>query len=258
MHPLTAQEIGNKLNMAEVLTYGLLPMAIGHSDPRRYLESYVQTYLYEEIPHKIFAKNPRLFVHFLKRVSLSQGKVINYSEIARVLSTTPLIVAKYFQILEDFLLATRINLFTKSDQKNITSPQKFYFFDTGVYKIVRPTGPLDTREESDGAALETLFFQSLSAVNHYFELGYTIYYWRTQAGNEVDFILYGPRGLHAFEIKRSSQVASKSLSGLKSFAQDYPEAKLHLVYLGQHAEYHGDITALPFEEALKNLFTILQ
>ena len=119
-------------------------------------------------------------------------------------------------------------------------------------------GPLDTREEADGAALETLFFQSLRAINDYYGLDYKIYFWRTSTGTEVDFVIYGPRGLHAFEIKRSSQVNSKALSGLKAFGQDYPEAKLHFLYLGKNREYHENIQAIPLEVALMELPTLIQ
>ncbi len=85
---------------------------------------------------------------------------------------------------------------------------------------MKPRGPLDSNEESDGAALETLFLQSIRAINDYYELGYSIHFWRTLAGNEVDFILYGPRGFHAFEIKRSANITSKALKGLETFGQD--------------------------------------
>ena len=135
------------------------------------------------------------------------------------------------------------------------------FFDTGVFRAVRPTGPLDTREEVDGAALETLFLQSLCAVNDYFELGYGIHFWRTSAGHEVDFVLYGPRGLHAFEIKRASTIANKDLRGLKAFKEDYPEATLHVLYGVKQREYpttdFGAVTLIPFEMALRELPQII-
>ena len=55
----------------------------------------------------------------------------------------------------------------------------------------------------DGAALETVAFQQLKAINEYQNLGYRFYYWRTKTKLEVDFVLYGERGLKAFEIKWS-------------------------------------------------------
>jgi uncharacterized protein len=257
MHPLIIQELGDNFDREKVLAYGLLPSVINNPDPRKYLEGYVKTYLREEVQQEGLTRNIAGFSRFLEVASFSQGNVLNYSEIARELSINRLTVADYFQILEDLLLATRIDVFTKRAKRKTIAHQKFYFFDTGVYKILRPMGPLDTKEESDGAALETVFFQSLSAINHYFELGYSIYYWRTLAGNEVDFVIYGPRGLHAFEIKRASHVSNKFFSGLTSFAQDYPEAQLHLIYLGEHAQYHGNINVRPFEQALKDLPKII-
>lgn len=160
-------------------------------------------------------------------------------------------------ILEDLLLATRIDVFSHRAKRKLTSHQKFYFFDAGVYRILRPTGPLDAPEEIDGAALETLFYQSVKALNDYFNWGYKIFFWRTYANEEVDFVLYGPKGLHAFEIKRSSHVSQKFLKGLKAFSLDYPEAQLHFLYLGNLTEYHDRIVAAPFEQVLRNLPQLL-
>lgn len=97
----------------------------------------------------------------------------------------------------------------------------------------------------------------LRAVNDYNNLGYTIYFWRTAAGDEVDFVLFGENGLHAFEIKRVEHFEKKSLSGLRKFHEDYPEAQLHLLYGGNHSEYHDSIKVHPFIEALRKLPDIL-
>ncbi len=254
MHPLIIQEIGDlHFNLNQVVKLGLLPAAIDHADPEKYLESYVQTYIREEVLQEGLTRNIGAFARFLEVASFSQGQVLNVSEISRELGLNRLVVANYFDILDDLLLSIRITPFTQRAKRKVISHQKFYFFDTGVYNVLRPMGPLDSKEESEGAALETLFLQSLSAVNDYYNLDYNIHFWRTQSGDEVDFIIYGPQGFHAFEIKRSAQITSKSLKGLKNFGQDYPEASLHIIFLGQQKEYHGTITAIPFKDALKEL-----
>lgn len=258
MHPLIAQELGPDFDINHALTYGLLPATFGHADPKKYLESYVQTYLREEVQQEGLTRNIGTFSRFLETASFSQANLLNFSEIARELSMNRLVVADYFQILEDLLLAKRIDVFTHRAKRKMVAHQKFYFFDTGVYRILRPMGPLDTKEEADGAALETLFFQSLAAVNDYYDLGYKIYFWRTSSGSEVDFVMYGPKGMYAFEIKRSAQITNKAFVGLKAFAADYPEAKLFLLYFGKNKEYHSDITVLPFEDAIKNLSQLIE
>lgn len=198
------------------------------------------------------------FSRFLEVASFSQGQSLNYSEIARELLLSRLVVSQYFDILEDLLIGVRIGPLTKRAQRKLVSHPKFFFFDTGVYRHIRPKGLADTPEESDGAGLETLFLQSVRAINDYYKLGYTIYFWRTHTGHEVEFVLYGPQGFHAFEIKRSSQVTNKGLKGLRSFKADYPEASLHFVHLGSHTTYHGDVTAYPFVEVLKKLPELLK
>ena len=257
MHPLIIQEIGSAFNLEQALEFGLLPAAVGHTDAKKYLESYVQTYVREEVLQEGLTRNIGSFTRFLEIASFSQGQLLNMSEIAREVGLGRASVVRYFDILDDLLLSIRIEAFAQRAKRKVIAHQKFYFFDVGVYKILRPMGPLDSREEWEGSGLETLFLQSLSAVNDYYELGYKIYFWRTLRGDEVDFILYGPQGFHAFELKRSSQVSSKALKGLKSFHEEYPEAQLHLIFLGKQKEYHENIVATPFEEALKNLPQLL-
>lgn len=257
MHPLVIQELKNDFDLVHALNFGLLPAAVTHSDPKKYLESYVQTYLREEVQQEGLTRNIGSFSRFLEVASFSQGQILNMSEIARELSINRLIVSNYFDILEDLLLASRIDAFGLRAKRKVVAHQKFYFFDTGVYKVLRPMGPLDSQEEFEGSALETLFFQSLSAINDYYALDYKIYFWRTSTGQEVDFVIYGPNGLHAFEIKRAAKISNKSLDGLKAFGEDYPEAKLHILFLGKQREYYGNITAIPFQEALTELPNII-
>jgi predicted AAA+ superfamily ATPase len=253
MHPLIIQEIDDQFSMEYVIKYGLLPAVIGHTDPKKYLESYVQTYIREEVVQEGLTRNIGAFTRFLEAASFSQGQVLNVSEIARGLSVNRLVVANYFDILDDLLLSSRITCFSQRAKRKVIAHHKFYFFDVGVYRTLRPMGPLDSSQEAEGAALETLFLQSLSAVNDYYDLGYKIHFWRTQSGDEVDFVIYGPGGFHAFEIKRSATITSKSLKGLKVFGQEYPQAQLYILFLGKQNEYHSGIRAIPFEQALKNL-----
>jgi len=80
---------------------------------------------------------------------------------------------------------------------------------------------------------------------------------RTKNGLEVDFIIYGPGGLIAIEVKRSAHVHLKNLRGLKEFKKDYPPARCYLFYGGSSPLYMNDITVLPLGRALRNLAQLL-
>jgi uncharacterized protein len=257
MYPLTAIELGNDFNFEKALKFGQLP-SIAHEDhPKAYLQSYVSTYLKEEIQQEGLTRNLSAFIRFLEAASFSQGSVLNMSAVSRECSVERKVVEDYFSILEDLMIGTRLPVFTKKAKRKTIAHSKFYFFDVGVYRTLRPTGPLDQGGEITGVALESLVFQELKAINSYLELDYTLYYWRTSTQLEVDFILYGEKGIKAFEVKLSDRVRPEDLTGLKAFLEDYPMAKGYLLYGGSKAYSIENIQIIPVEEALKKLPSLL-
>lgn len=257
MHPLTCMELQKDFSLAKALQFGLLPSVYTVSDPKHYLETYLTSYLREEVLQEGLTRNIGEFSRFLEIASFSQGQLLNLSEIAREAAIDRRTVTSYFDIIEDLLLGWKLPIFAKRAKRRTVTHPKFYFFDAGVYRTIRPKGPLDSPEEIDGPVLETLFLEQLRAINDAFRLGYTFYFWRTSNGTEVDFIAYGEKGLIAFEIKRKNRISSSDLSGLKAFSQDYPIAKCYLLYGGKDREYHGKIQVFPFEGALFQLKAIL-
>jgi len=130
---------------------------------------------------------------------------------------------------------------------------KFYFFDSGVFRTIRPSGPLDRPEEIEGAALEGLVAQHIKAWIDYNKSRFDLYYWRTKAGSEVDFVLYGSEGFWAIEVKNTGTVRKSDLRPLKSFYQDYPECTPVFLYRGDENLLIDGISCIPCENFLKNL-----
>ncbi len=253
MYPLTCEELEEDFDLEKSLSLGHLPQAYTDEDPKKYLESYIKTYVREEVLQEGLTRNLAAFSRFLESASFSQASVLSIAAIARDSGINRKLVESYFEILEDLLIAYRLPVFNKKAKRRLVQHPKFYFFDAGVFRTVRPMGPLDKPEEAEGPALETLVFQELKAINDYYELDYEIYYWRTANNTEVDFVLYGERGIVAIEVKRSSKIDNKDLSGLKSFSRDYPGAKLYLFYGGDREEHRGDINLVPLKDGLRNL-----
>jgi len=253
LFPLTSQELGGDFSFEHSLRFGFLPSAYVDADPKRFLQSYVATYLKEEVEHEGLTRNIGAFSRFLEAASFSQASSVNISQVARDCSVARKIVEDYFVILEDLLLAVRLPIFTKRAKRSLSAHPKFFFFDTGVYRTIRPAGPLDAPEEIDGMALESMVFQEMRALTHYHNMEYDFFFWRTRGGLEVDFVLYGPRGIKAFEVKRSQILRSRDFTGLREFLSDYPEANAVLFYGGDREYFEGPIRVLP----LKRYFTRL-
>lgn len=257
MHPLTVTEQQEAFDLRNSIQLGHLPARFNEDDPAKYLKDYVQTYLREEVMQEGLTRNIGHFSRFLEAASFSQGTIINVSNVAREAQVERPVAENYFSILEDLLLAVRLPVFSRKAKRQLTTHRKFYFFDAGVFRAIRPAGPLDSDAELDGPALETLALQELRAVNDYLGCEYEMYYWRTRTNLEIDFVLYGPRGLLAIEVKRSPQVQFKQTRALREFKKDYPPARCYVFYGGTVPQYIEDITVLPIEYALKNLDRIL-
>lgn len=253
MHPFMAGELGAEFEIEKAIKYGLVPLIVDSFDEAARLNAYLSLYLKEEVQAEGIVRNTGNFSRFLESISFSHGSVLNISEVARDCEVGRKTVEGYLGILEDLLLAFRIPVFSKRAKRNLIKHEKFYYFDTGVYRSIRPKGSLDRAEEIEGMALEGLIAQHLRAWCAYQQETHQLYYWRTKSGSEVDFIIYGEKSFIALEVKRSAKVNNKDLSSLKSFREDYPEATTALLYLGKNDLNINGISCIPCEDFLKQL-----
>lgn len=252
MHPLVAREMGKDFSLDQALMRGMLPRA-QREDFEKYLQSYVSVYLDQEIQQEGLVRKLDDFARFLEVASLSQGQLVNMTNIARESMVGRVAVTGYFRILQELLIGYFVQPFTKRAKRRLVNHPKFYFFDPGIYRVIRPRGLYDTGSEVGGVALETLVFQQLHAMNDLLNWGYKLYYFRTATGVEVDFVLYGERGVVGVEVKLSDHFNEQMIRGLKNFGRDYPEAKLYLLYTGKHKMYLDNVTVIPVGEFLTEM-----
>ena len=162
-------------------------------------------------------------------------------------------MAAELEVLEDLLVAYRLPVFTKRALRATVAHPKFYFFDAGVYRSLRPTGPLERPSEIDGAALEGLVAQHLRAWIAYTPEAHELFYWRTRSGVEVDFVVYGSTHFFAVEVKNSDRVRRDDLRGLLAFRKDYPECRPILLHRGPGRLEIDAIPCWPVEDFLGGL-----
>ena len=253
MHPFLLHEGMGHFNFEEALKSGLLPLVASSDNPMETLETYVALYIREEVQYEGLVRNIGNFSRFLEAISFSHASLLNVSNVARECEVERKVVENYISILEDILLATRLRVFTKRAQRALVSHPKFYFFDVGVFKALRPRGPLDRPNEIDGAALEGLVYQHLRAWNSYRNNSFEIFFWRSRGEIEVDFILYGEGGIYAFEVKNTARLRPGDLKPLVEFRKDYPMGKAVLLYRGNDRLLRNGVLCLNCDEFLEKL-----
>lgn len=253
IHPFMAAELGQKFSFEEAIRNGLLPLVVASENPVEVLRSYAALYLREEVQMEGLVRNIGNFSRFLEAISFSHASILNISNVAQECGIERKTVEGYVEILEDILLSWRLFIFTKRAKRKLAGHPKFYLFDAGVFRSLRPQGPLDHPEEIEGQALEGLVGQHLKAWIAYSETRRELFFWRTRSGVEVDFVVYGTDGIYAVEVKNSKNVRPADLRGLKSFKEEYPESKTLLLYRGVDRMLKGDVLCMPCEDFLMNL-----
>ncbi len=252
LHPFMAAE-PPAFDLARALQIGLVPLVAGAPDPAATLDGYASLYLDQEVRAEGLTRNMGSFTRFLEAVSFSHGAQLNVSAVARECEVERKVVAGYVGILEDLLLAFRLPVFRKRAKRATVAHDKLYLFDAGVFRSLRPSGPLDRAGDIDGQALEGLVAQHLRAWVAYSRHDAEVFFWRTRAGTEVDFVVYGEPGLQAFEVKNAARVHAGDLRPLRAFREDYPEADAALLYRGRERLRIDGIWCLPVEDFLRRM-----
>ena len=241
MHPFMAAELGDGFDLPAALQRGMLPLVLGAADPLDTLQGYLAVYVREEVQMEGLVRNLDGFSRFLETVCFSHGQLLNVSNIARDSSVSRKAVEGYLSVIEDLLLSFRLPVFRKRAARATVAHDKFYLFDCGVFQQIA------------GAALEGLVAQHLRAWLAYRNAGERLYYWRTRAGSEVDFVIYGPDQFTAIEVQHSATVRRSDLRALRSFHDDYPEAQRLLLYLGDEQLHVDGVHCMPCERFLRAL-----
>lgn len=253
MHPFLAAELGTRFDLAAALSTGLIPLVVAAPDPAAAIRSYVALYLQEEVQAEGLVRNLGGFARFLEAMSFSHGAVTNLANVAASCQVGRKTAEGYLEVLEDLLLGFRLGVLSRRAARATAAHPKFYFFDTGVFRSLRPVGALDGPEKIEGAALEGLVAQHLRAWMALYGKGHDLYTWRTRGGSDVDFVVYGQREFVGIEVKRARTIRPADLRGLRAFAEDYPEARTLLLHRGPERLRVGGHLCLPVEEFLRGI-----
>ena len=197
------------------------------------------------------ATDPRARRRIERRQTLERAWRMRHFYVLLVPMVVLLIVFKYVPMYGAGIAFVDYNI-VKGVLGSTWNNFKWFSWDAGLCRSLRPVGPFDRPEELAGAALEGLVAEHLRTWIAYANTRDTLSYWRTRSGSEVDFVLYGESGLYALEVKNSATLHPGDLTGLRSFAQDYPEATPILLYRGRRV-LERDILCLPCDAFLRAL-----
>jgi predicted AAA+ superfamily ATPase len=218
--PLCAAELDYKLDVPNALKYGCLPEPyLSRSAPfcEKLLTTYSGIYLKEEIQAEALTRNLEGFSRFLISAAQHSGLVLDFSKIAKQAKIERKACSRFYEVLEDTLIASRLEVFDKTDA-DIKKRPKFYFFDTGVLNGLLAN--FISSSDRRGMLFEHLVVNQVIASAKARDIPIKVSYFRTRGGYEVDLILEIRDRTYAIEIK-SGRADEGDAGNLESFRDYY-------------------------------------
>lgn len=227
LFPLTGEELGGNFSLKDALEFGSLPKLLEYTekeDKNDFLRSYVKTYLREEIQIEQLVRNLNPFRNFLEIAAQNNGKIVNYTKIAKDIGVDNKTVYNYFSILEDTLIGFFLPAFNRSIRKQQHEAPKFYLLDPGVARALAGVLRVELLPQTYafGEAFEHWVVLECYRTNEYKNLDYKMSYLRSKSGAEIDLIIQRPGDKDLLVgIKSADRITKEHTSKVKRFMNDW-------------------------------------
>ena len=262
LSPLIESEMPSSTTLIDQLNYGNLPDIVlqeNNNDKDEDLISYTDIYLEEEIRMEALVRDLGPFSRFLQLSAAESNQIVNFHKISQSVGVSHNTIKQYYQILEDCMIAIRIDpLIESSVRKRLIKSSRYLYFDLGVRRAcAKEASPLP--ESCYGDLFEQWVTLMTWRWQRYFAPLQSLCFWRDSNGPEVDIIIKTSREWLPIEVKWTENPTAKDARHLKVFMEEYTQAKKAIIICRAPYEkkISDTITAIPWQQwqtYLKNNF----
>ena len=225
-------------SLQEHLLWGGLPEVIeasSESSRLKYLGDYLQTYLEKDIRAIDSIGDLHMYQNLMKICAEITGSVRDDKKIIDALHCSRNTLSKYRDYLLATLQYTELFPYVKSSIKRLVKSPKGYLINNGLISYLTGIHDLTILKNTSliGHRFENWFLNEIQAWLDTQSENRQLYFWRTAAGAEVDFVVTLGRQVVPFEITYASQIETKKLTNIKGFMAATPEAHIGVFcYMG--------------------------
>jgi len=227
---LAASELDYRLDCRRALSVGTLPEPYLTRESRlaeNLLRDYSANYLAEEIQAEALTRNLPGFSRFLLVLAEHSGNILDLSKLASKAKVSRTSALRFIEILEDTLIAQRVDSHQEAGEADVIRHPKLFFFDPGVIN-----GLLDNfnvSSDRSGRLMEHLVYSQIRNSLNASDQRAKVEFFRTRNGVEVDFVVTREQNeVWAIEVK-AGQVSDDDLKPLLIFRDYFPsDRRKHL------------------------------
>ena len=220
--PLSFEEWDANNHLEELLLYGSYPQIIDTKLKELLLGQLYQDYVTKDIIETLRLKKPDIFLKLLGLVAHSSGQLVNYSQLAMDCQIGLATIKNYLSIAKKTYVIEEISPFVGNKRTELTSNPIFYFIDNGFRNYALRNFSDVTFRSDLGLLVESLVFQEIYKFITQNFLNYSIHYWRTKSGAQVDFVVRKNNDLFLpIEVKYRNLAKASISRGYHSFLDAY-------------------------------------
>ena len=213
--------------------------------------SYIQTYLERDVRGLRQVGDLTQYQNFLRILAARSAQLLNLTEVARDLGVAVNTIKAWLSVLEATYQVIVLRPYFANVGKRLVKTPKVYFTDVGT--LCRLAGLKDPEHAAagpmGGAIMETAVLAEIVKTLAHRGLDSQVYFWRTVAGTEVDFVVETDGKLVPIEVKLSGTPRPAMTTAIRAFRKDLDGVATpgYVVHPGDAFLPLGDgVTAIPF------------
>lgn len=221
--PFSFRELGQyraSWDPYELIVRGCYPRVHEENlDPRRFFNSYLQTYVERDVRELIQLRDLSAFQKFLVLLAGRVGQVVNLASLANDAGVSSTALRNWLSVLKASYVIFELQPYFENINKRVIKSPKLYFADVGLaaFLLGIQTGEQASRDPLRGALYENLVIAD--ALKSFCNAGKRpeLFFYRDSHGNEVDLLIRDAGTLTPVEIKSSSTFNPDFLKGIRRF-----------------------------------------
>lgn len=213
--------------MEDYLIWGGYPRVVLSNDPddkKNILSDIYSSYIERDIVGFLKIPDKSKFNKLTRLLAGQIGQLVNVGELASIAEVDRRTVLRYFTALEETYIIFQLTPYYHNPRQEIIKNPKIYFLDNGLRNYLLDDFKRLSERADNGPLFENGILQGLLTAQE--EEYWSLHFWRTKQGAEVDFIIEKGVKLMPIEVKLNTKTAKVGL-GFRSFIKKYkPEQGL--------------------------------
>lgn len=185
-------------------------------EPRRFYNSYLQTYVERDVRALIQVRDLSQFQKFLTLLAGRVGQVVNLASLSNDVGVSSPTIRTWLSVLKSSYVVFELPPFFENVRKRVIKSPKIFFTDVGLaaFLLGIHTAEQASRDPLRGSLYENLVMADV--VKGAFNKGIRpeMYFFRDSHGNEVDLLIREKGALTPVEIKSAGTFSMDFVKGL--------------------------------------------